>query len=101
LRDNSVADFSIYYEDSTRFPSGCGDIKNVHITTFKSAKGLEFDTVIIPNFHKYQEVDNLPECLHLKWQDYYVAITRARSNLYLISNYDMPQLNSVTDKQIL
>lgn len=52
LRDNSVADFSIYYEDSTRFPSGCGDIKNVHITTFKSAKGLEFDTVIIPNFHK-------------------------------------------------
>ena len=25
-------------------------IENIHITTFKSSKGLEFDTVIIPNF---------------------------------------------------
>jgi DNA helicase IV len=101
LNDNNIADFSIYYDDRNRFQDGCGDIKNVHITTFKSAKGLEFDTVIIPNFHKYQEVDNLPEHFHLKWQDYYVAVTRARSNLYLISNYDMPQLNSVTDKSTI
>jgi superfamily I DNA/RNA helicase len=98
LNDNSIADFSIYYEDATRFPLGCGDIKNVHITTFKSAKGLEFDTVIIPNFNKYRE---LCGSFNTEWQDYYVAVTRARSNLYLISNKDMPQLNSVTDKQTL
>jgi DNA helicase IV len=98
LKDNNIADFSIYYEDSTRFPSGCGDIKNVHITTFKSAKGLEFDTVIIPNFHKYKEICG---SFNTDWQDYYVGVTRARSNLYLISNYDMPQLNSVTDKSII
>ena len=98
LKDNKIADFSIYYEDATRFPSGCGDIKNVHITTFKSAKGLEFDTVIIPNFHKYTEICG---SFNIEWQDYYVGTTRARSNLYLISNYDMPQLNSVTDKSII
>jgi DNA helicase IV len=98
LNNNSIADFSIYYEDARRFPSGCGDIKNVHITTFKSAKGLEFDTVIIPNFYKYKEICG---SFHTKWQDYYVAVTRARSNLYLISSYDMPQLNTVTDKSII
>ena len=98
LNDNNIADFSIYYEDSVRFPSGCGNIKNVHITTFKSAKGLEFDTVIIPNFHRYPEICG---SFNTEWQDYYVGATRARSNLYLISNYDMPQLNSVTDKSIL
>jgi superfamily I DNA/RNA helicase len=98
LKENNIEDFSIYYEDSTRFPSGCGDIKNVHITTFKSAKGLEFDTVIIPNFHKYNEICG---SFNTEWQDYYVAVTRARSNLYLISNNDMSQLNSVPDKSII
>lgn len=95
---NQINDYSIYYEDSNRFPNGCGPIKNVHITTFKSTKGLEFDTVIIPNFHKYNEICG---SFNVEWQDYYVAVTRARSNLYLISHYDIPQLNSVTDKQFL
>ena len=86
--------FSVYYEDLSRFPKGCGDISNVHLTTFKSAKGLEFDTVIIPNFNKYYEICG---SFNTEWQDFYVACTRARSNLYLISNYDLPQLHSVTD----
>jgi superfamily I DNA/RNA helicase len=99
LNDNEITDFSIYYENRDgRFPDGCEEIKNVHITTFKSAKGLEFDTVIIPNFHKCREIDGR---FHIEWKDYYVGVTRARSNLYLISNYDMPQLNSVTDKSII
>lgn len=103
LRDGGVTDFSVYYgEKEGRFPDGCGDIKNVHVTTFKSAKGLEFDTVIIPNFHKYHEICvEYPETCgsyNIEWQDYYVAITRARSNLYLISEEDLPSLNSVTEK---
>ncbi len=98
LNYSSIEDFSIYYEDAIRFPSGCGSIKNVHITTFKSAKGLEFDTVIIPNFHKYREICG---SFNTEWKDYYVGVTRARSNLYLISNYDIPQLNSVIDKSII
>lgn len=49
--------YSIYYEDRNVFPYGCGKISNVHITTYKSAKGLEFDTVIIPNF---DDIEKLP-----------------------------------------
>ena len=99
LKENNITDYSIYYEDRDgRFPDGCGEIKNVHITTFKSAKGLEFDTVIIPNFHKFPEICGR---FNTEWQDFYVGVTRARSNLYLISNNDMPHLNSVTDKSII
>jgi DNA helicase IV len=98
LKDNDIADFSIYYDDRKRFSDGCEEIKNVHITTFKSAKGLEFDTVIIPNFHKCNEIYGR---FHIELNDYYVGVTRARSNLYLISNYDMPKLNLVTDKSII
>lgn len=68
--------------------------KNIHITTFKSAKGLEFDTVIIPNFHRINEILGR---FNTEWQDFYVAVTRAKSNLYLISNYNMPQLSTVAD----
>lgn len=95
--DNKRIDYSVYYEDRDRFPKGCEGIKNVHLTTFKSAKGLEFDTVIIPNFQNY---DNNTLRV-IKWQDYYVACTRARSNLYLISSHDLPKLNLVTEKENL
>ena len=134
---------SVFYEDKQRFPSGAEEISNVHITTFKSSKGLEFDTVIIPNFdiirgipiyiHKEEVmteetlnamkttievlersqmkhdvimsernrqdglIDVIYDKLMCSWEDVYVACTRARSNLYLISNYDLPQLHSVTD----
>lgn len=99
LKENNITDYSIFYEDHTgRFPDGCEEIKNVHITTFKSAKGLEFDTVIIPNFHECNQICGQ---FNIEWKDYYVGVTRARSNLYLISNLDMPQLNSVTEKSII
>ena len=112
---DKTRDYSIYYEDDNVFPDGCGKIKNIHITTFKSAKGLEFDTVIIPNFDnilkkvpikiKIKETENDQEVekekIMCSWNDLYVGVTRARNNLYLISNYDMPQFNSITDKSIL
>jgi len=134
---------SIYYEDEKRFPSGAKDIDNIHITTFKSSKGLEFDTVIIPNFDIIRRtpiyirkeetmtedslksmktnievleqsqkkhdviisetlrqdglIDVIFNRLMCSWEDVYVACTRARSNLYLISNNDLPQLHNVVD----
>lgn len=84
-----------YFEDKTKFPNGCETLSNIHCTTLKSCKGLEFDVVIIPNFQKVTEVDGR---FNVDWQDYYVAVTRAKSNLFLISNNDIPSLNSVSEK---
>jgi len=61
-------------------------ISHVHVTTYKSAKGLEFDTVIIPcfeRFESYKHRDTFPSVVNE--EDYYVAFTRARLNLYLFS----------------
>ena len=89
-----VDDFSYYYEDKNIFPEGCTELKNVHITTFKSAKGLEFDTVIIPDFHK---MSSIVGSYNVDWQDFYVGCTRAKSNLFLFSNKALPSLGGVVD----
>lgn len=60
-----------------------GEIDNVHVTTFKSSKGTEFDTVIIPDFENM--LVNSARLNVIDENDYYVAITRAKRNLYLIS----------------
>ena len=155
LKENGISDYSVYYEDEHVFPKGAEEIKNIHITTFKSSKGLEFDTVIIPNFHGISKIDAniviygitpqnreelqkvfndvlyidkvLPEKksvinlqikesrineikkiievinglslrIDLTWKDLYVGVTRARSNLYMITQQYMPELTSITDQ---
>jgi DNA helicase IV len=59
------------------------NLQNVLITTFKSAKGMEFDTVILPELHLLVE--------ELRVQ-YFVGSTRARANLFLLSEGDVPYL---------
>jgi len=155
FKKNNVSNFSIYYEDDLRFPHGAEEIQNVHITTFKSSKGLEFDTVIIPNFYSISKInanlvisgitnsnkENLQNLLNQElkitksipsnkssiniqakeskikvikevvekvdginlrvdftWKDLYVAITRTRSNLYMITQERMPELEKITDQ---
>jgi len=72
------------------------EIDNVHVTTFKSSKGTEFDTVIIPDFQNYKwNIKNLT-IANISENDYYVAITRARRNLYLISSSTLPYINQNT-----
>lgn len=71
----------------SKFVSSDGDfgtIENIHITTFKSSKGLEFDTVILPEFNRYQE--NISNLNVVNENDYYVVFTRTRRNLFLIDN---------------
>lgn len=79
LKEKNIAHTSYKCEDYNGV--GCTDLSNLHIATFKSAKGLEFDTVIIPNFHNIDSCGNF----NLEWQDFYVACTRAKNNLYIIS----------------
>lgn len=68
-------------------------IENLHVTTFKSSKGLEFDQVIIPDFSSYKYIidkfDVITEA------DYFVGLTRAKTSLFLIGNADIPVSNDV------
>jgi len=64
-------------------------IDKVHVTTFKSSKGLEFDTVIIPFLHKFKNFISRSHSTKTSEHDYYVALTRARDNLYLLSHQEL------------
>lgn len=157
LRKNKNLDYSMYYEDEIDFPNGAEEIKNIHITTFKSAKGLEFDVVIIPNFYSISRIDaniviegitmenreelkkafgvlninrvlpenrtivnlqikesmideirkkvesikNIKMRVDMTWKDLFVGVTRARSNLYLITSQTMPQFISLVEQSKL
>lgn len=85
-----------YYGNTEHDGVGLTKMNNIHITPFKSAKGLEFDTVIIPCFNYYTFNFN-----DVGWRDFFVGVTRAKSNLFLFSENDIPLLNNVVDKQIL
>jgi len=66
----------------------------VHITTFKSSKGTEFDTVIIPDFDSYRwNLENRPDIINEN--DYYVAFTRAKTNLFLICRNSFPNIGDI------
>jgi DNA helicase IV len=90
LRD--TFDCSYYTNENER----CHEIKNIHITTFKSAKGLEFDHVIIPNFHLLYYRFRV-----LTWKDFYVGLTRSKSGLYLLAESDLTINNRFVHKEIL
>lgn len=65
-------------------------IENVHITTFKSSKGTEFHTVIIPEFDNFSWV--ISNMDYISEKDYYVALTRAKTNLYLLCRNGFPDI---------
>ena len=59
------------------------NLNNIVITTIKSAKGIEFDIVIIPNF-QYATTT--------KAEQYFVAATRAKSELHLMCVQNTPSI---------
>uniref|UniRef100_UPI003217383D 3'-5' exonuclease n=1 Tax=uncultured Draconibacterium sp. TaxID=1573823 RepID=UPI003217383D len=85
-----------FYDFGEHDGHGLTKMKNIHITPFKSAKGLEFDTVIIPCFDYYSFNFRV-----ISWRDFFVGVTRAKSNLYLFSEKDIAQINSVVDPQVI
>ena len=69
-------------------------LEGVHVTTFKSSKGTEFDTVIIPDFDSYSwNLANRPNIV--TENDYYVAFTRAKTNLFLICRNNFPNIGDI------
>ncbi len=61
-------------------------LKNLKIMTFHQAKGLEFDTVFIPNVYEGKIPSGLAlsDCnVEEERRLFYVAVTRARNRLYL------------------
>ena len=73
------------------------EIENIHVTTFKSVKGLEFDVVIIPDFGSYRDyINNLNV---VNEEDYNVAFTRAKRNLFLISQNELPISEAVLKRE--
>ena len=65
-------------------------LSGVHVTTFKSSKGTEFDTVIIPEFDKFTWF--LQNGHTVKENDYYVAFTRTKTNLFLLCRNGFPNI---------
>jgi DNA helicase IV len=72
------------------------DIRNVHCTTFKSAKGLEFDIVLIPNIEFAKRQFKV-----VSWRDFFVGATRAKSQLILLSERRMPEIEKYVETVIL
>lgn len=86
--DNNI-DLTKFKADDDEF----NGLSGVHITPFKSSKGTEFDTVIIPEFDRYnwviQNMDRISE------NDYYVAFTRTKTNLFLLCRNNYPNIGDV------
>jgi superfamily I DNA/RNA helicase len=81
------------YEDISIYHSNYRDVPdilhNVIITTLKSAKGIEFDIVILPQVQNMQD-DRL--------EQYFVGSTRAKTELHLLSIQKEPDIFDNFDK---
>jgi superfamily I DNA/RNA helicase len=86
---DSKIDVSKYQNEHEEFKG----LSGVHVTTFKSSKGTEFDTVIIPEFDSYSwNIANRPNVV--TENDYYVAFTRAKINLFLLCRNGFPNIGN-------
>jgi superfamily I DNA/RNA helicase len=84
-----VAEVNIYYELVQNLGFACSkwhgnsqpiELENILITTYKSAKGMEFQVVIMPN------METAMDRSYKTGEHYYVGCTRARESLYLLCN---------------
>lgn len=74
------------YRNQDVIPS---ELSNIIITTFKSAKGIEFDIVIIPYFpHGAMDIA----------EEYYVGATRAKNQVHFLAIQNFPEIIADFDK---
>lgn len=74
---------SLYHHD-TPIPAV---LERIVVTTYKSSKGLEFDTVIIPRINFFVG----------KPEEWYVACTRARRRLVIFRDLSNPEIDPIAD----
>lgn len=60
-------------------------LNNIIVTTFKSAKGVEFDYVIIPFLNKWQGYTH-------NTHEYYVGVTRAKNQVHILAINEIPSI---------
>ncbi len=75
------------YHSKVKVPD---DLHNIILTTFKSAKGVEFDVVIIPYFK--DRTRYTPE-------EYYVGVTRAKNQVHFLSISELPEMLKDFDEE--
>ncbi len=78
--ENEDYDVSSYHSGHTDVPD---ELHNIIITTFKSAKGIEFDIVIMPYFQDAREKVNT---------EHFVGVTRAKTQVFMICIGNMPEV---------
>jgi len=74
-------------------------VSSPFITTFDSCKGLEFDVVIMPFFEESPAATTkLTDSgrVYVTANHYYVAVTRARNEIYILSSNSPPALSFYT-----
>ncbi|MCX2430658.1 3'-5' exonuclease [Pedobacter sp. GR22-10] len=72
------------------------------ITTFESCKGLEFDIVIMPFFENSEPAMrklNREGRAYATQNHYYVAVTRAKNEIFILCNEPPPSLPNVTEEE--
>jgi len=85
IKDKYNNECSRYYNKMNKVDKTFVDenLKNILVTTFHSAKGMEFDYVILPEFNLAEED---------KSNHYYVACTRAANQLYILCINKIPKI---------
>ncbi len=71
------------YHNRTRVPD---NVERYIVTTFRSAKGMEFDVVVIPRINFFRQI---PE-------EWYVACTRARRQLFVYRDLTSAQCDPIS-----
>ena len=83
--EHSVYHSKLYFKEKRKTEE---NLLNILVTTFHSAKGLEFDTVVMPSFENASN-DNRNQ--------YYVGSTRAREFLFILCS-SFPEILEEFDK---
>ncbi len=96
LSNYKDASVSVIKKDTQKYIENSG----IYLTTFHSAKGLEFDNVIIPSLSKedfpdslsFSEASSEEDVFELELKLLYVAVTRAKYGLYMTYVGEMSDL---------